>query len=113
LEISEKYGYKKNDILIDGLVMTIASDSQAALLTLKQFEYSSKTLKMNTTCGLSNVSFGAPQRKWINAGFLAMALGAGLSSAIMNPSSSLLLNIIENYNLHSNKIFQKADKNAD
>lgn len=91
-EESSKLGFTKNDIVIDGLVMTVSSDQEAAKETLKLINWCSNTFKVNTILGLSNVSFGLPQRKNINASFLSMAIANGLSMAIANPSDETLMN---------------------
>ena len=90
---SAHFGFTRDDIVVDGLVMTVASDPRAALETLKTIEWCSHKLNCNTIIGLSNVSFGMPQRKLINATFLAMAQAMGLTLAIANPSSEELMNI--------------------
>ncbi len=89
-----KYGYTKDDIVVDGLVMTVSSDKNAALMTLDLIEWCSRDLSVNTICGLSNVSFGLPAREWINSSFLAMAASRGLTMAIANPSSEQLMNTL-------------------
>lgn len=85
------YGYKKNDIVVDGLVMTVSSNQEAALETLKLIEWCSKEFGCGTIVGLSNVSFGLPERGWVNAAFMSMAIAKGLTMAIANPSSDLLM----------------------
>ncbi len=92
-EEAPKYGYQKEDILVDGLVMTIASNQKASLETLKVFQWSYKKFGANTVMGLSNISFGLPERAWINTAFLAMAASQGLSAAIMNPAVETLMHI--------------------
>jgi 5-methyltetrahydrofolate--homocysteine methyltransferase len=94
LDESKKYGCTKEDIAVDGLVMTISSDTSAANMTLDLIEWCSKEIGINTICGLSNVSFGLPARDNINASFLAMAMGRGLSMAIANPLSDVIMNTI-------------------
>ncbi len=88
-----EYGYEKSDIVVDGLVMTVSSDQEAALETLKLIEWCSREFGCATIVGLSNVSFGLPERGWMNAAFLAMAVDRGLTMAIANPSSDLLISI--------------------
>jgi 5-methyltetrahydrofolate--homocysteine methyltransferase len=88
---AEKYGYRRQDIIVDGLVMTVSSNQEAASETLKTIRWASEQ-GFGTVLGLSNVSFGLPERGWINASFFAMAAGAGLSWAIANPSHDLLMN---------------------
>ena len=78
------------DLLVDGLVMTVSSNPEAAAVTLDLIEWCSRDLHVNTVCGLSNVSFGMPERKWVNAAFLAMAVSRGLTSAIANPGVDIL-----------------------
>lgn len=90
----EKYGYRKEDVVVDGLVMTVSSDKNAALMTLDLVEWCTKEKEINTICGLSNVSFGLPSREWINSSFLAMAVSRGLTMAIANPASEMLMNIV-------------------
>jgi len=87
------YGYQKSDIVVDGLVMTVSSNQEAALETLKLIEWCSREFGCGTIVGLSNVSFGLPERSWINAAFLSMAIAKGLTMAIANPSSDLLMSI--------------------
>ncbi len=88
---AQKYGYQTSDIAIDGLLMPISSQNDAGKEALDLIEWSSRELGANTICGLSNISFGLPQRKWINSTFLAMATARGLTMAIANPSSELLI----------------------
>lgn len=87
------YGYQKSDIAVDGLVMTVSSNQAAALETLKLIEWCSRDFGCATIVGLSNVSFGLPERSFVNAAFLSMAIGKGLDLAIANPSSDLLMSI--------------------
>lgn len=87
------YGYQKSDIVVDGLVMTVSSNQEAALETLKLIEWCSREFGCGTIVGLSNVSFGLPERSWVNAAFLAMAVSRGLTMAIANPSSDLLMSV--------------------
>ncbi|PIE36447.1 5-methyltetrahydrofolate--homocysteine methyltransferase [candidate division KSB3 bacterium] len=88
-----EYDLTKDDIVIDGLTMTVSSDQQAAVETLKFLRWSRYEFDTNTVLGLSNVSFGLPQRKWVNAAFMAMAIQNGLTTAIANPNEELLMNI--------------------
>jgi 5-methyltetrahydrofolate--homocysteine methyltransferase len=86
-------GYQKEDIIVDGLVMAVSSHENQAVETLKLVEWCTHLLGFNSILGLSNVSFGLPERGWLNAAFLAMALGKGLTAAIANPSSEIIMNI--------------------
>jgi 5-methyltetrahydrofolate--homocysteine methyltransferase len=85
-------GFTKSDIVIDGLVMAASSNFKAPAETLKTIEWSSDVFGANTIVGLSNVSFGMPERKWLNAAFLAMAVSKGLTMAIANPGVGELVN---------------------
>jgi 5-methyltetrahydrofolate--homocysteine methyltransferase len=91
---AQKYGYEREDIALDALIMTVSSNQSAAKVSLDLIEWASREFKVSTACGLSNVSFGMPERKWINAAFLGMALGRGLNMAIANPSSEILMSLI-------------------
>ncbi|MDC7126285.1 MAG: homocysteine S-methyltransferase family protein [Spirochaetales bacterium] len=86
-----KYGYTNKDLVVDGLVMTVSSDQSAAAETLETVRWASSQ-GYGTVLGLSNISFGLPERGWINSAFFAMAAGAGLTWAIANPSHELLMN---------------------
>lgn len=92
------YGCTVADIAVDGLVMTISSNPEAAKETLDLISWCSGTLRSNTIVGLSNVSFGMPERQWINGAFLGMAMGRGLTMAIANPSSDSIMATIQAYN---------------
>lgn len=83
-------GLSKEDIIVDGLVATVGANQTAALETLETIRYC-KEQGLATTCGLSNISFGLPERGYVNAAFLTMAIQQGLTMAIANPSSQLLL----------------------
>ena len=84
-------GLRREDIVVDGLVATIGANKNAALETLETIKYC-KEQGYATICGLSNISFGLPQRAFINAAFLTMAIANGLTMAICNPSQELLVN---------------------
>ena len=89
---AEKYGIGKKDIIFDPLAMTISADNNAAKETLRAVEMIKKELGCHTSLGVSNVSFGLPNRDLINSNFFALALGRGLSAAIMNPYSPEMMN---------------------
>jgi 5-methyltetrahydrofolate--homocysteine methyltransferase len=90
---ASRYGYTKADLVVDGLVMTVSADQQAAQETLKVVDWCSNVFGVNTILGLSNVSFGLPERALINGAFLTMAIAKGLTMAIANPGNELLLNL--------------------
>ncbi len=92
-QTAKKYGFTKDDFVVDGLVMAIASDTQAAKETLNTIRWCKESFKCKTILGLSNVSFGMPGRPWLNAGFLAMAQLCGLTLAIANPASTEIMNV--------------------
>jgi 5-methyltetrahydrofolate--homocysteine methyltransferase len=79
------YGIKPQDIVVDPLVMPIGAMGTAGLQVFHLVRRLREELKVNTTCGASNVSFGLPHRHGINAAFLPMAIASGMTSAIMNP----------------------------
>ena len=85
-------GMKKEDIVVDGLVATVGANPAAAKDVLETIRYCKKN-GFATTCGLSNISFGLPERSFVNTAFLAMAIQEGLTMAIANPSQDLLVNI--------------------
>jgi len=79
------YGIPASDVVVDPLVMPIGAINQAGVQVMRLLGRLKNELKVNTTCGASNISFGLPAREAISAGFLTMAIGAGMTSAIMNP----------------------------
>lgn len=91
LDIAYKEGFTKKDIVVDGLVATIGAEKQAALNCLKTIEYCYNN-ELPTICGLSNISFGLPERMFVNTAFLTMAINRGLTMAIANPSQAMLMN---------------------
>ncbi|WP_026652211.1 homocysteine S-methyltransferase family protein [Butyrivibrio proteoclasticus] len=95
-------GMTKTDIVVDGLVATIGADKNAALNTLDTIEYCYRN-DLATICGLSNISFGLPQRSFINTAFLTMAISKGLTMAIANPSQEMLVNAAFASDLLKNK----------
>lgn len=85
-----KVGLRREDIVVDGLVATVGAEREAALQTLRTIQYCHDE-GFATICGLSNISFGMPERSFINSTFLTMAIQNGLTMAIANPSQELLL----------------------
>lgn len=86
-----KYGIEKKNIVIDALAMTISSDPQGALVTLETLRRVKEELGVHTVLGVSNISFGLPERPVINASFYTMALYNGLSAGIINPASEEMM----------------------
>ena len=89
---AEEAGLAKEDMVVDAIVGTIGADPEAALKCKGTFEYCSKELGLPTVCGLSNISFGLPDRIFVNTAFLTMAITSGLTMAIANPSQDMLMN---------------------
>jgi len=83
-------GFTKEDIVVDGLVATVGANKNAALETLETIRCC-KEKGLATICGLSNISFGLPERSFVNTAFLTMAIREGLTMAIANPSQELLM----------------------
>lgn len=99
IEIAEKiiataaeYGIDKSELIFDALAMTISTDSQSANETLKAVRYLTDTLGVKTILGVSNISFGLPEREIVNSAFFNMALENGLSAGIINPLSDAMMN---------------------
>ena len=83
-------GMSKEDVVVDGLVATVGANPKAALETLETIRYC-KANGFSTICGLSNISFAMPERSFVNTAFLTLAIQAGLTMAIANPSQELLV----------------------
>ena len=83
-------GMRKEDIVVDGLVATVGANPKAALETLETIRYC-KSNGFATICGLSNISFAMPERGFVNTAFLTLAIQAGLTMAIANPSQEMLM----------------------
>ena len=86
-----EYGIGPEDIIIDALCLTVSSDSQGAITTLETLRRVRDELHGKTILGVSNISFGLPQREIINAAFFTMAMQNGLSAAIINPNSEAMM----------------------
>ena len=85
-------GMAHEDIVVDGLVATIGANPEAAKECYDTISYCKDIRKLPTICGLSNISFGLPERSFVNTAFLTMAICRGLTMAIANPSQELLMN---------------------
>lgn len=92
MDAAVQIGMAKEDIIVDGLVATIGANPNAALECFETFSYCKNELELPTACGLSNISFGLPERTYVNTAFLTMAIANGLTMAIANPSQELLMN---------------------
>lgn len=89
---AKRQGFSEKDIIVDGLVNTVGANKMAGWETLETIRYCKHELGVATVCGLSNISFGLPERIFVNATFLALAIREGLTMAIANPSQGLLMN---------------------
>jgi len=85
VERAMDYGIPASDVVVDPLVMPIGAINQAGVQVMRLVHRLRTELKVNTSCGASNISFGLPNRDGINSAFLTMAMGAGMTSAITNP----------------------------
>ena len=97
LSTAAEYGITKKDIIFDTLAMAISADNKAAFATLDALKTIKNELGCHTSLGVSNISFGLPNRDAINSTFFAMALENGLSAAIMNPYSVEMLKTYYTY----------------
>ena len=95
---AQKYGIDKKDLVIDALTMTVSTNSQNAVESLKVVDYVKNTLGVNTVLGVSNISFGLPNRELVNSTFFVQALQKGLSGGIINPKSAAMMNAYYSYN---------------
>ena len=85
VERAEDHGIARHDVVVDPLVMPIGAIGMAGRQVFSIVHRLRTELKVNTTCGASNISFGLPNRNGLNAAFLTMAMGAGMTSAITSP----------------------------
>jgi 5-methyltetrahydrofolate--homocysteine methyltransferase len=90
---AQAFGFTKDDIVVDALTLAVSADPGAAKETLSTLRWCSDEFGARTVLGLSNVSFGLPERRWINSAFLAMAASCGLSLAIANPMGEEFMQI--------------------
>ena len=88
------YGIKACDIVVDPLVMPVGAINTAGLQVMELIHRLRTELKVNTTCGASNISFGLPNRNGMNAAFITAAIGAGMTSAIINPCHSEIIQAV-------------------
>lgn len=100
---AEEYGIKREDIFIDCLVLTASAQQEEVKETLKAVTKVKEKFNVKTLLGVSNISFGLPNRALINESFLALALGAGLDLPIMNPNSAGMMNVVRAYRVLNNE----------
>ena len=94
---AESYGIPRQDVLIDCLVMTASTNQRQVVEILRAVSLVKQRLGVRTALGVSNVSFGLPQRALLNSTFLAAAFGAGLDCPIMNPGSARYMDVVRSY----------------
>ncbi len=94
VERAEDHGISRNDVIVDPLVMPIGAIGLAGRQVFRIVHRLREELKVNTTCGASNISFGLPNRNGLNSAFLTMAIGAGMTSAITSPLHVELMHAI-------------------
>ena len=92
IQTAAQYGIDKKDLIVDALTLTISTDNRNAVATLKTVDYVQHTLGVNTVLGVSNISFGLPNREAINIAFYTQALSKGLAAGIINPKSQGMMN---------------------
>lgn len=97
VETAAQYGIAKKDLLVDVLTMTVSTGQDAAKVTLEALRLVRQELGVHTVLGVSNVSFGLPQREVVNAAFYTLALHSGLDAAILNPNSAGMMNAYATY----------------
>ncbi len=96
IQTAAEYGIKAKDIIIDPLALTVSTDNRNSAIDLAVIK-ALKTKGIHTVMGVSNISFGLPNRDAVNSAFFAMSLAAGLSSAIMNPQSERMMEAYHAY----------------
>ncbi|MCI6676730.1 MAG: homocysteine S-methyltransferase family protein [Clostridiales bacterium] len=108
-QTAQSYGIEKKDIVIDALAMTISSDSSSALVTLETLRRIRDDYNGKTILGISNISFGLPQREIVNSNFYTMAMQNGLSCGIINPNSDAMMRSYYAFKALSNLDAQCSD----
>ncbi len=107
IDTAASYGIDKKDLIFDTLAMAVSADKNAAATTLGSLNVIRHELGVHTSLGVSNISFGLPQRDIVNASFFAMALENGLSAAIMNPFSAEMMKTY-----HAYRVLRGLDDNC-
>ncbi len=107
LDRTLEYGICKNNIFIDCLTLTVSAQQEDAIETLKAIKMIKENLGLKTVLGVSNISFGLPNRSIINEVFLSQALAYGLDLPIINPNNENMMNIIMGHN-----VLHNIDKNS-
>jgi 5-methyltetrahydrofolate--homocysteine methyltransferase len=99
VERASDYGIAANRIVVDPLVMPVGAVNSAGRQVIELVKRLRTELKVNTTCGASNLSFGLPNRTGLNSAFIALAIGGGMTSAITNPLHSEMMQAIRGANV--------------
>lgn len=105
---AEEYGIPKEDVIIDCLTLTVSAQQEQAMETLKAVRMVKERLGVKTVLGVSNISFGLPDRETINAAFLTLALGQGLDLPIINPNVRTMTGAVDAF-----KVLAGQDKNSE
>ncbi|OFI48875.1 homocysteine methyltransferase [Floricoccus tropicus] len=100
---ASEYGIEKEDILIDPLVLTASAQQEQVQVTIDTLKFLKDELEVHSVAGISNVSFGLPNRGLLNSTFLAAAVGAGLSAPIMNPMSDIMMSTVSSLRVINNQ----------
>ncbi len=108
IRTAAEYGIDKSDLIFDPLAMSVSTNSQSANETLKAVKYLTENLGVKTILGISNISFGLPEREIVNSAFFNMALTNGLSAGIINPLSDAMMNTY-----HAFMALRGLDKNCE
>lgn len=101
IDYTKTYGIEKNRIFIDCLTLTVSAQQEGAMQTLETLKLLKERLQVKTVLGVSNISFGLPNRILLNQSFLTMALQAGLTMPIMNPNQAAMMNAVRAYRVLS------------
>lgn len=103
IKTAKTYGIPEENIIIDCLVLTVSAEQESVMETLRAMPMIKSKYNVKTALGTSNVSFGLPERKVINATYLALALGYGLDMPITDSTSKVLMDVIRSFKILSNK----------
>ena len=103
VETAESYGIPREDVLIDCLVLTASAQQEQVKETLKAIRLVKQELGVKTVLGVSNVSFGLPNRELVNSNFLSAAFGAGLDAPIINPMSKPMMDSVNTFRVINNQ----------
>ncbi|MBE7027341.1 MAG: homocysteine methyltransferase [Ruminococcaceae bacterium] len=107
LDCANSYGIPKEDVYVDTLTLTASAQQEGAKETLKALRYIKHELGLRTVLGVSNISFGLPNRELLNSSFLTLALGAGLDFPIINPNAKAMMDAVYAY-----RVLSGIDKNS-